>query len=75
MERLSNIPKWTMPAKAGDRMVVNMEWGGFGSTNSSHLPFHAADHAMDNLTPNEGRQVRGRVCAREVPRREGLAAP
>ncbi|CAE7942285.1 HXK1, partial [Symbiodinium sp. KB8] len=30
VERLSNIPKWDSPNREGV-MVVNMEWGGFGS--------------------------------------------
>ena len=63
VERVSNIPKWQLPVKEGSTMVINMEWGGFGSSNSSHLPFHASDHAMDALTPNESRQVHRHACA------------
>ena len=39
-------------------MVINMEWGGFGSSSSiSHLPFHNVDLVIDSLSPNEGSQL------------------
>jgi hexokinase len=54
VERAAAIPKWR-GRKDGD-MLINMEWGAFGSDAPSALPLHAADHALDLLTPNVGRQ-------------------
>lgn len=55
VERTARISKWQ--GAITDRMLINMEWGAFGSgTAFSMLPFHAADNEMDTLTPNEGGQ-------------------
>ena len=56
IESAANIPKWT-GSKAGD-MLINMEWGGFGSLVGAPivLPFHAADNAIDLMTPNPTKQ-------------------
>jgi hexokinase len=55
VERAASITKWH-----GSRdgvMVINMEWGGFGSgTRFPMLPFHDVDHQLDALSPNEGKQ-------------------
>jgi len=56
VERCSAIPKWT-----GHRdgfMVVNMEWGGFGSGQAgrSILPLTSVDNKLDALSPNPSKQ-------------------
>ena len=56
IESAANIPKWT-GSKGGD-MLINMEWGGFGSSVTAQpvLPFHSADNAIDLMTPNPTKQ-------------------
>jgi hexokinase len=56
IESAAAIPKWT-GSKEGD-MLINMEWGGFGSLPGAApvLPLHAADNAIDLLTPNPTKQ-------------------
>jgi glucose-6-phosphate 1-dehydrogenase len=58
IERADNIPKWG-GAKGGD-MLINMEWGGFGSSGGPNafalLPFHSVDHQLDYATPNPTKQ-------------------
>ena len=55
VEREARIGKW----KGGKEglMLINMEWGGFGSVSHSHmLPFHGVDDALDASSPNYGKQ-------------------
>ena len=58
IERAARIPKWE-GAKGGD-MLINMEWGGFGSSGGPSafalLPFHSVDHQLDHATPNPSKQ-------------------
>lgn len=56
IERKAAIGKWR-GCRDGE-MVVNMEWGGFGSGDGGRrlLPLTAIDHELDALTPNSGRQ-------------------
>jgi hypothetical protein len=55
LERAAKIDKWH-GSKDGF-MVINMEWGGFGSGGAfSLLPAHDVDHQLDAKTPNEGKQ-------------------
>jgi len=62
VERAAAITKTAAAAGApppapGDVMVVNMEWGGFGSgADRTLLPFTAADDALDAHSINPGRQ-------------------
>jgi hexokinase len=58
VERANKIPKWQ-----GDKsglMLINMEWGGFGSgshtSSNQMLPFHGVDESLDAASPNEGKQ-------------------
>ena len=57
VERAAKIGKWK--GNKDGLMLINMEWGGFGS-NGAHafflLPFHGVDHALDASSPNEGKQ-------------------
>lgn len=56
-ERSAKIGKWH-GSKDG-LMLINMEWGGFGSSGDHAfwmLPFHGVDHALDAESPNEGKQ-------------------
>jgi glucose-6-phosphate 1-dehydrogenase len=58
VERTAKIGKWHGATRDGV-MLINMEWGGFGSSGSHAffmLPFHGADHALDAHSPNEGKQ-------------------
>jgi glucose-6-phosphate 1-dehydrogenase len=63
VEQAENIVKWkgapssspNPPALTGPHLI-NMEWGGFGSSSSLALPLHGADAVMDAYTPNVGRQ-------------------
>jgi len=55
VEHTAAVEKWK--GDRGGYMVINMEWGGFGSSNVfAHLPFHDVDHALDAGSPNEGAQ-------------------
>ena len=58
-ERTTRVSKWHGAPTAS--MVINCEWGGFGSTQPggspfSPLPFHDVDVGLDAESPNEGRQ-------------------
>mmetsp|Transcript_160291 Transcript_160291/g.389213 ORF Transcript_160291/g.389213 Transcript_160291/m.389213 type:complete len:413 (-) Transcript_160291:53-1291(-) len=56
VERAANILKWDGP-KDGD-MVVNMEWGGFGSGEGGRrlLPITDVDQLLDAASPNQTKQ-------------------
>lgn len=58
VERANKIPKWQ--GNKGGLMLINMEWGGFGSSSHSSsnqmLPFHGVDESLDAASPNEGKQ-------------------
>lgn len=56
VERASNILKWE-GSKEGE-MVVNMEWGGFGSGEGGRrlLPIMDVDQLLDAATPNMTKQ-------------------
>lgn len=59
LERLDRIGKWAGQKDDPDAlMVVNMEWGGFGSdpNRGQGLPLTAADDEIDAASPNKGRQ-------------------
>ena len=57
VEQTARIPKWRGAAAGpGARMLINMEWGGFGSGATRMLPFHGVDDALDAASPNEGKQ-------------------
>lgn len=81
VERVENIPKWTGgPVTSGD-MIVNMEWGGFGSTDKSikvSLPrvrHRCGAHAQLPAPPSGPADHRVRSAARQVdaqPERAGL---
>lgn len=54
VEKTENILKpYGVPPKSG-QMVINTEWGNF---NSSHLPLTVFDRALDDDSPNRGKQV------------------
>lgn len=62
LERISAIPKWKSTGTGSDTgtgtgMVINMEWGGFGSqAGSTALPLTSIDNAIDASSPNVGQQ-------------------
>jgi hexokinase len=71
LERLRDVPKWRGEGQNDPQalMVINMEWGGFGSEarkldasgnmylrRASPLPLTAVDDAVDAVSPNAGRQ-------------------
>lgn len=56
MEKLSNIK--TLPqGKTNDQMVVNMEWGAFGSNGCLDFLRTSYDYEIDNCSLNPGKQV------------------
>lgn len=54
IEQVSRIPKWRGSSQGA--MLINMEWGGFGSSAAPLLPLHAVDQSLDVQTPNVGKQ-------------------
>ena len=56
VEHIANIPKWT--GGGAGPMVINMEWGAFGSGSGGRalLPLTDIDHRVDSTTPNPGKQ-------------------
>lgn len=55
VERADRIPKWTGPREG--TMVINMEWGSFGSgADKTMLPFTAADDELDAHSTHPGKQ-------------------
>ncbi|KAJ3053923.1 glucokinase [Rhizophlyctis rosea] len=56
VERISEIKKWDGPKSASNEMVINMEWGNWGSDKIA-LPLTAYDLKVDRASPNPGQQL------------------
>ncbi|WOL11095.1 hexokinase-2 [Canna indica] len=54
VEHANAIPKWNGLLPKSGEMVINMEWGNFGS---SHLPLTDYDRALDSASLNPGEQI------------------
>mmetsp|Transcript_118 Transcript_118/g.274 ORF Transcript_118/g.274 Transcript_118/m.274 type:complete len:948 (+) Transcript_118:177-3020(+) len=55
-EKVENIPKLPEELReCGGEMVINMEWGNFGSTGKM-LPYSEVDTEIDNNSRNKGKQ-------------------
>ncbi|KAJ3036807.1 hexokinase A [Rhizophlyctis rosea] len=56
VERIDDIKKWTGPKAASGEMVINMEWGNWGSDKIA-LPITSYDMKVDRNSPNPGAQL------------------
>lgn len=55
LEKCSNIKKINWPDQE-ELMVINMEWGGYGSNKSGLLPMTRFDYALDEKSTNPKQQ-------------------
>lgn len=55
VERIENISKWHGPRPASGEMIVNMEWGAWGSDGMT-LPTTPYDNQVDRASPNPKQQ-------------------
>lgn len=65
VERMQKLPK-LQPHSGDGLMLINMEWGNFGSVPDSHLlPFHSVDRVIDKTSPNPGQQLYEKMISGE----------
>lgn len=56
VEKTANIPKWMGHHTTGE-MIINMEWGGFDSSDRKVLPLTSFDRALDRESAHPAEQI------------------
>ncbi|XP_022097739.1 hexokinase-2-like isoform X2 [Acanthaster planci] len=57
LEKLSNVGTWTGDSGEPTNVIINMEWGAFGSDGALDNFRTEFDKQVDEVTPNKGKQL------------------